>query len=213
MVSFSILRLDTQLQWTYEPFWQGWFIYLQNLLAGNLGISPTGVPISTEILKVFPATLELCFFAFILSLVIGIPLGTIAGVRRGSPIDTVISSITLLGYSIPLFWLAMLLILLFSLHLGWLPVSGRYSLLYQFNHVTGFALIDILLSDKPYRMEAFFDAIKHLVLPTIVLAMAPTTEVIRLTRASIAEVMTKNYIKVAYWPIFCQISLAQSLTP
>lgn len=197
LVSFSILRLDTQLQWTYEPFWQGWFIYLQNLLAGNLGISPTGVPISTEILKVFPATLELCFFAFILSLVIGIPLGTIAGVRRGSPIDTVISSITLLGYSIPLFWLAMLLILLFSLHLGWLPVSGRNSLLYQFNHVTGFALIDILLSDKPYRMEAFFDAIKHLVLPTIVLAMAPTTEVIRLTRASIAEVMTKNYIKVA----------------
>ncbi|SMY32358.1 ABC transporter permease [Photobacterium andalusiense] len=197
IVSFSILRLDTQLQWAYEPFWQGWLIYLQNLLTGNLGISATGIPMSTEILKVFPATLELCFFAFILSLVIGIPLGTIAGVRRGHPIDTVISSITLLGYSIPLFWLAMLLILLFSLNLGWLPVSGRYSLLYQFNHVTGFALIDILLSDKPYRMEAFFDAVKHLVLPTIVLAMAPTTEVIRLTRASIAEVMTKNYIKVA----------------
>ncbi len=197
IVSFSILRLDTQLQWTYEPFWQGWFIYLQNLLAGNLGISSTGIPMSTEILKVFPATLELCFFAFILSLVIGIPLGTIAGVRRGRPIDTIISSITLLGYSIPLFWLAMLLILLFSLHLGWLPVSGRYNLLYQFKHVTGFALVDILLSDKPYRMEAFVDAIKHLILPTIVLAMAPTTEVIRLTRSSIAEVMTKNYIKVA----------------
>ncbi|KJF82643.1 peptide ABC transporter permease [Photobacterium angustum] len=197
LIGFSILRLDTQLQWAHQSFFSGWVLYLENLLSGNLGITPNGIPISSEILTVFPATLELCFFAFILSLIVGIPLGTIAGVHRGQPLDTIISSITLLGYSIPLFWLAMLLILLFSLNLGWLPVSGRYSLLYQFDHVTGFALIDILLSDKPYRMEAFLNALQHLVLPTIVLAMAPTTEVIRLTRASISDVMTKNYIKVA----------------
>lgn len=197
LIGFSILRLDTQLQWAHQSFFSGWILYLDNLLSGNLGITPNGTPISSEILTVFPATLELCFFAFILSLIVGIPLGTIAGVHRGQPLDTIISSITLLGYSIPLFWLAMLLILLFSLNLGWLPVSGRYSLLYQFDHVTGFALVDILLSNKPYRMDAFINALQHLVLPTIVLAMAPTTEVIRLTRASISDVMTKNYIKVA----------------
>ncbi|WP_318462643.1 ABC transporter permease [Photobacterium leiognathi] len=197
LISFSILRLDTQLQWAQQGFLGGWILYLENLLSGNLGMSANGTPISSEILTVFPATLELCFFAFVLSLLVGIPLGTIAGVRRGQPIDTIISSVTLLGYSIPLFWLAMLLILLFSLNLGWLPVSGRYNSLYQFSHITGFALVDILLSDKPYRMEAFISALHHLILPTIVLAMAPTTEVIRLTRASVSDVMTKNYIKVA----------------
>ncbi len=84
------------------------------------------------------------------------------------------------------------------MNLGWLPVAGRYSLLYEIQHVTGFAIIDVLLSEKPYRAEALIDVIHHLILPTLVLATAPTTEVIRLTRASVAEVMTQNYIKVAH---------------
>ncbi|MDO6497178.1 ABC transporter permease [Photobacterium sanguinicancri] len=198
MIGFSILRLDQTSLWSNQPFWSGWLIYIENLLAGNLGLNQDGSPILQEVLTVFPATLELCFFAFGLSLIIGIPLGTLAGVRQGRPIDTIISSLALVGYSIPLFWLAMLLILLFSLNLGWLPVAGRYSLLYEIQHVTGFAIIDVLLSEKPYRAEALIDVIHHLILPTLVLATAPTTEVIRLTRASVAEVMTQNYIKVAH---------------
>ncbi|EAS42341.1 antimicrobial peptide ABC transporter permease SapB [Photobacterium profundum] len=197
MIGFSILRLDEASAWSSQPFWSGWLSYIEGLALGNLGLNQNGDPILHEIMMVFPATLELCFFAFILSLFVGIPLGTLAGVKRGRFTDTLISSITILGYSIPLFWLAMLLILMFSLNLGWLPVAGRYSLLYEIDHVTGVAIIDVLLSDKPYRSEALSDVIRHLVLPTLVLAMAPTTEVIRLTRASISEVMTQNYIKVA----------------
>lgn len=197
LVGYSILRLDQSSLWNSQPYWGGWFIYLDNLFAGNLGLNQSGQPIVQEVLAIFPATLELCFFAFSLSLLAGIPLGTLAGIKRGRFIDTAISSIALLGYSIPLFWLAVLLIMLFSQQLGWLPVAGRYSLLYEIDHVTGIALADILLSDKPYRAEALMDAIRHLVLPTLVLAMAPTTEVVRLTRASVAEVMNQNFIKVA----------------
>ncbi|OAN18291.1 peptide ABC transporter permease [Photobacterium jeanii] len=198
MIGFSILRLDQTSLWSNQPFWSGWLIYVENLLAGNLGLNQNGEPVLQEVLAVFPATLELCFFAFGLSLIVGIPLGTVAGVRQGRPVDTIISSIALVGYSIPLFWLAMLLILLFSLNLSWLPVAGRYSLLYEIDHVTGFAIADVLLSDAPYRAEALMDVIRHLILPTLVLAMAPTTEVIRLTRTSVIEVMTQNYIKVAH---------------
>jgi len=197
IIGFSILRLDQSSLWSNQPFWSGWFTYLDNLLSGNLGLSPNGEPMLLEVLGIFPATLELCFFAFTLSLIAGIPLGTLAGVKRKRLTDTAISSIALLGYSIPLFWLAVLLIMLFSQQLGWLPVAGRYSLLYEIDHVTGVALFDVLLSDKPYRSEALMDVIRHLVLPTLVLAMAPTTEVIRLTRASVAEVMNQNFIKVA----------------
>lgn len=197
MVGFSILRLDHSSLWSNQPFWSGWFTYIDNLLVGNLGLNQHGSPVLLDVLTVFPATLELCFFAFTLSLLAGIPLGTLAGVKRGRFVDTLISSLALVGYSIPLFWLAVLLIMLFSQQLGWLPVAGRYSVLYEIDHVTGVALIDVLLSDKPYRSEALMDTIRHLILPTLVLAMAPTTEVIRLTRTSVAEVMNQNFIKVA----------------
>ncbi|MGF1679884.1 ABC transporter permease [Photobacterium minamisatsumaniensis] len=197
LVGFSLLRLDTDSFWSGLSFWTGWSIYLENLFSGNLGLNLQGEPILNEVLTVFPATLELCFFAFVLSLITGIPLGTLAGVKRGKPIDTLISSVALIGYSIPLFWLAVLLIMLFSLELSWLPVSGRYNLLYEIEHVTGVALIDVMLSDKPYRAEAIKDVISHLILPTLVLALAPTTEVIRLTRASVTDILDQNFIKVA----------------
>ncbi|KLV09020.1 peptide ABC transporter permease [Photobacterium aquae] len=197
VIGYSLLRLDSGSLWASQPFWTGWMAYLSNLLSGNLGLNALGEPVLLEIIQVFPATLELSFFAFLLSLLVGIPLGTWAGVKRGSYTDTAISSITLVGYSIPLFWLAMLLIMLFSLNLGWLPVSGRYSLLYEIDHVTGIAIVDVMLSNKPYRAEALLDVIRHLILPTLVLAMAPTTEVIRLTRASVSDVMEQNFIKVA----------------
>ncbi|WP_036829267.1 ABC transporter permease [Photobacterium sanctipauli] len=197
LVGYSLLRLEPSSFWSNQSFWTGWSLYLENLFSGNLGLNLQGEPVLHEVLAVFPATLELCFFAFVLSLLVGIPLGTVAGVNRGSMIDTTISSVALVGYSIPLFWLAVLLIMLFSLELHWLPVSGRFSLLYEIDHVTGVALIDVLLSDKPYRSEALMNVISHLILPTLVLAMAPTTEVIRLTRASVADIMNQNFVKVA----------------
>jgi len=95
------------------------------------------------------------------------------------------------------FWLALLMTLFFSLTLGWLPVSGRFDLLYQVKTITGFALIDAWLSDSPWRDEMMTSVLLHMLLPVITLAVAPTTEVIRLMRISTSEVIDKNYIKAA----------------
>ena len=95
--------------------------------------------------------MELCILAFGFALLIGIPVGMIAGVMRNKWPDTLISAVALVGFSIPVFWLALLLTLFFSLTLGWLPVSGRFDLLYEVKNVTGFALIDAWLSDSPWR--------------------------------------------------------------
>ncbi|WP_114193804.1 putrescine export ABC transporter permease SapB [Edaphovirga cremea] len=172
--------------------------YFRSLLQWDFGVSSiNGQLISEQLKEVFPATMELCVLAFGLALVIGIPLGIIAGVMRNKWPDTLISALALLGFSIPVFWLALLLILFFSLHLGWLPVSGRLDLLYQLKTVTGLTLVDAWLSDSPYREEMIISALRHMVLPIAALAVAPTTEVVRLMRISTDDVFGKNYIKAA----------------
>lgn len=114
------------------------------MLHWDFGVSSiNGQLISEQLREVFPATMELCILAFgFTALLIGIPVGMIAGVMRNKWPDTLISAVALVGFSIPVFWLALLLTLFFSLTLGWLPVSGRFDLLYEVKNVTGFALID-----------------------------------------------------------------------
>ncbi len=197
MVGFSILRLDPESIWSQHSYWGGWFDYLQQLFSGNLGTTLSGASASAEVIAVFPATLELCFFAFLLALLLGIPLGTISGANKGGISDTAISFGTLIGFSVPVFWMAVIFITLFSLNLGWLPVSGQYNVLYEIPQVTGFALIDVLLSSHPYQSAAMEDILRHLILPTIVLSIAPMTEVILLMKASVAHEMTQNYVKAA----------------
>ncbi|MGC3833167.1 ABC transporter permease [Moritella viscosa] len=159
--------------------------YLMAISQGDLGITTgTGQPVFDEILTVFPATLELCFSAFILSILIGVPIGTVAGMQRGSSLDSTIMGISLFIFSIPVFWLASLVMMYFALNWNWLPV-------------TGFMLIDTLISDNPHSQDAFYDALKHLLLPTIVLATVPTTEVIRQMRNHVSDVMKQKYIKAA----------------
>ncbi|PMK01670.1 ABC transporter permease subunit [Vibrio sp. 10N.261.55.A7] len=197
IIGFSIIRLDSLSPWSHLDFWSGWLSYLGNLLQLDFGMNRNGVPIIEELTLVFPATLELCFIAFLMSMLIGIPIGTLAGMRQGKWIDTIISFTSMTGYSAPLFWVALLLIMVFSLHYQVLPVSGRYDLLYQVNHVTGFALIDAFLTEGKYRAHTVQSVIEHMILPCLVLALAPTTQVIRLMRSSVAEVMTQNYIRAA----------------
>ncbi|EGA69225.1 peptide ABC transporter permease [Vibrio sinaloensis DSM 21326] len=197
MVGFSILRLEPNSAWAMQDFWPGWLTYLSELMQLNFGVNHYGVPIFDELIVVFPATLELCFIAFILSLLIGIPIGTLAGMKQGKWVDTFISFTSMSGYSAPLFWVALLMIMAFSLHFEFFPVAGRYDLLYQIDHVTGFALIDAFFSDGPYRAHALQSVIEHLILPCLVLALAPTTQVIGLMRTSVAEVMGQNYIRAA----------------
>ncbi|EGZ6887048.1 ABC transporter permease subunit [Vibrio cholerae] len=197
MVGYSLARFDPHSPWTLIGFWQGWSSYLVQLMEFNFGLNKNGVPILHELLVVFPATIELCIIAFILSLLVGIPIGTLAGMRQGKWLDTIISFISMSGYSAPIFWLALMMIMAFSLHFPVFPVAGRYDLLYQIDHVTGFALIDAFLSQSPYRSQALQSVIEHLMLPCLVLALAPTTQVIGQMRASVAEVMNQNYIRAA----------------
>ncbi|NOH79576.1 ABC transporter permease subunit [Vibrio sp. RE86] len=197
MVGFSILRLEPNSPWVIQEFWSGWLDYLGELMQLNFGVTSAGIPIIDELRVVFPATLELCLIAFVISLLIGIPLGTIAGMKQGKWIDTAISFTSMSGYSAPLFWIALLMIMIFSLHFEIFPVAGRYDLLYQIDHITGFALIDAFFADGAYRAHALQSVIEHLILPCLVLALAPTTQVVGLMRTSVAEVMGQNYIRAA----------------
>ncbi len=197
LVGYNIVLLDDSSVWHKMEFWDGWILYLHQLAQLDFGINKQGYPILDDLLMVFPATLELCLFAFIFALLVGIPLGTLAGMRQGKFIDTFISFVSMSGYSAPLFWVALLMIMFFSLHLQILPVSGRYNLLYEIEPITGFAIIDAFMSNKMYRAEALQSVISHLILPCMVLALAPTTQIVRLMRASVAEVMSQNYIRAA----------------
>ncbi|MBL1378070.1 ABC transporter permease [Zobellella iuensis] len=179
-------------------FWAGYLAFIHQLLAGDFGISSaTGMPVLGALGQYFPATLELCLAAFVISMLVGVPIGTLAALRQGRWQDTLILTGTLVGYSIPVFWLGLLLVMFFSLNLGWLPVSGQLSLLYDISPVTGIMTIDSLLTDHSYRWYAFVDALRHLILPSLVLAIVPTTEVIRQIRSALLEVLKQNYIRAA----------------
>ncbi|WP_341664533.1 ABC transporter permease subunit [Vibrio sp.] len=197
MVGFSLLRLDPDSPWLMESFWQGWMTYVGELMHLNFGVNKNGVPIAEELAVVFPATLELCLIAFVFSLLIGIPIGTLAGMKQGKWIDTAISFTSMSGYSAPIFWVALLMIMAFSLHFEFFPVAGRYDLLYEIDHFTGFAIIDSFLTQGEYRADALKSVLEHLILPCLVLALTPTTQVIGLMRASVADVMSQNYIRAA----------------
>jgi dipeptide transport system permease protein len=130
----------------------------------------------------------------IFAVVIGIPAGIIAALCRGKLTDQSIMAVALTGYSMPIFWWGLLLILLFSVTLGWLPVSGRISVLYFITPKTGFLLIDTLLE---HNMDAFWSAVKHLILPSIVLGTIPLAAIARMTRSAMLEVLQEDYIRTA----------------
>ncbi len=169
--------------------------YIAGVLSGDLGRSiVTREPVADEFLARFPATVELSFCAVLLALALGLPAGIVAAVRRGSVADYAVMGTALTGYSMPIFWWGLLLIMLFSVTLGWTPVSGRISLLYFIEPVTGFMLLDTLLDGQP---GAFASAARHLVLPSIVLATIPLAVIARMTRSAMLEVLGEDYIRTA----------------
>ncbi len=172
--------------------------YIQHLLQGDMGYSMTSqLPIATEVLNRLPATIELTSVALLVAMFVGIPIGFCAAIYHRKVPDNLILSIAMIGYSIPVFWLAILAILVFSIQLGWLPSAGQISLLFEIPHITGVLLIDILLSDSEYKWQAFQDATRHLILPVIVVALAPATIFVRLARSAMLEVLDTHYIKAA----------------
>ena len=178
-----------------KPIWQQYLHYLNQLAHGDLGNSlVTKKPVLTEFLTLFPATVELGLVAILIATLVGVPVGVLAAIRRGSWFDQISMTGALIGFSMPIFWWGLLLIILFSGILGWTPVSGRISLIYFFPPVTGFMLIDSLLSGQK---GAFASAVSHLILPSIVLATIPLAVIARQTRSAMLEVMGKDYVRTA----------------
>jgi dipeptide transport system permease protein len=170
-------------------------IYIGRVLHGDLGKSMiTQAPVLREFAALFPATIELATCAIVFALLLGIPAGIIAAVRRNSVFDHGVMGVSLTGYSMPIFWWGLLLILLFSVQLGWTPVSGRIDVKYYLEPVTGFLTIDALLSGEK---GAFRSAVSHLILPTIVLGTQPLAIIARMTRSAMLEVLGEDYIRTA----------------
>jgi len=182
------LRLD-------RPVHAQYLDYLGNVVQGDLGSSiVTKRPVLQEFGSLFPATLELSLCAIIFAIVLGIPAGVFAAVKRGTWFDQSVMGVALVGYSMPIFWWGLLLIVLFSNTLHWTPVSGRISLMYFFKPVTGFMLIDSLLSGQA---GAFKSAFVSLILPTIVLGTIPLAVIARQTRSAMLEVLGEDYVRTA----------------
>ena len=169
--------------------------YLWKAVQGDLGHSTiTHEPVFKEFITLFPATIELSICAMLLALLIGVPAGIIAAVKRNTVWDYSVMGASLTGFSMPIFWWGLLLILTFSVTLGWTPVSGRIAIQFDIPPVTGFMLIDSLLSgDK----GAFKSALSHLILPSIALGTIPLAVIARMTRSSMLEVLREDYVRTA----------------
>jgi dipeptide transport system permease protein len=178
-----------------RPLWEQYLRYVGHVLEGDLGQSlVTHVPIVSEFLQLFPATVELSLAAMLFAVVIGIPAGTIAAVRRNSIFDQGVMGVSLAGYSMPIFWWGLLLIILFSSVLDLTPVSGRIAVQFDPERVTGFLLLDALIAGD---WDAFRSAVSHLILPMVVLGTVPLAVVARMTRSSMLEVLGEDYIRTA----------------
>jgi dipeptide transport system permease protein len=171
-------------------------IYIARVLQGDLGKSfITQEPVLTEFGALFPATLELALCAILFALILGIPAGILAAVRRNSIFDHGVMGVSLAGYSMPIFWWGLILILVFSVQFGLTPVSGRIDVLYYIEPVTGFLLIDSVFFSEDEG--AFLSALQHLILPTIVLGTVPLAVIARMTRSAMLEVLGEDYIRTA----------------
>ncbi|PSC04931.1 peptide ABC transporter permease [Alsobacter soli] len=179
-----------------QPIWKQFLDYVWQLLHGDFGTSiVTNEKVLTEFFSLFPATLELSLSAMLFAVVLGVPAGVTAAVKRGSWFDHTLMGAAVTGFSMPIFWWGLLLIMLVSERWGLTPVSGRIDLInYYFEPVTGFMLIDALRSDQP---GAFWSALHHLILPTIVLGTVPLAVIARMTRSSMLEVLSEDYVRTA----------------
>ncbi|QEL54279.1 ABC transporter permease subunit [Chromobacterium paludis] len=184
-----------------KPLYAQYFDYVVNLLHGNLGQSlVTRTNVWVEFKTLFPATLELALSALLFATVWGLLAGVLAAIKRGSIFDHGVMGISLTGFSMPIFWWGLILIMFFSVKLGWTPVSGRMDLMFDIPPRTGFMLIDSWLAesaDPVGNAGAFKSALSHLILPSIVLGTIPLAVIARMTRSSMLEVLREDYVRTA----------------
>jgi peptide/nickel transport system permease protein len=178
-----------------KPIYVQYWSYLKTVARGDFGVSiTTRQPVLDEFKRRFPATIELAFAAMLFATLFGIPLGFIAAKRYGGFLDHASLVASLIGISIPIFFLALILKYIFAVKLGWLPSVGRMSVLIDIPHPTNFYILDAIIAGDP---EALWDVLKHLILPAIALGSIPLAIIARITRAAVLDVQNEDYVRTA----------------
>ncbi|WP_279165066.1 ABC transporter permease [Thermus scotoductus] len=180
-----------------KPLYVQYLTFVRNVLTGDLGTSAVStIPVAEELKRRWPATFELALAATLVAVVLGIPVGILAAVRKNSLLDTFSMSLSLVGVSMPVFWLGLLLVYFFAVNLHWLPTGGRLStdLAIDFRPITGFLVLDGMLALKP---EVLMDALRHLILPALTLGTIPLAILTRITRSAMLEVLSQDYVRTA----------------
>lgn len=179
-----------------KPLYQQYFIYMGNLLRGDLGTSiRTGQPVLQDLMQYFPATVELSLCAMIIAIILGILFGVLSAVFRNKPIDQILRAVSVSGVSIPSFWFSLLVLYIFFYKLGWFPGPGRLGSRTPIpSDGTGFYLLDGLLKGD---FALFQDALSHIILPALVLGFFTMGLITRQTRSNLMEVMSMDYIRTA----------------
>ncbi len=190
----SIARVNARYGFD-KPLWEQYFTYVGALVRGDFGDSTrTGEPVVSSFFLRFPATIELSLAALLFAIVVGIPLGYYAARRAGGILDAICVGGSLLGTVVPVFFLAYLLKYVFALELGLFPTAGRQSTRIEATHITNFYVLDGILTRE---WDAAWDALMHLVLPALALGTIPLAIIARITRASVLEVLSEDYVRTA----------------
>jgi peptide/nickel transport system permease protein len=190
----QLQRLREQLGLN-QPVWVQYERFMLAASHGDLGISvQTNHPALNDVLTAFPVTLQLALASLLLASLLGIPVGVLSAVRRGSRLDAVVMTLTLFGVSMPIFWLGLMLLLLFAAGLDWLPVGGLMPVGLDPARITGMSVIDSLLSANPSMV---FASLRHMVLPAVTLASVPLALIARITRAEVLSAATADHVRTA----------------
>ncbi|MDQ0997849.1 peptide/nickel transport system permease protein [Phyllobacterium ifriqiyense] len=179
------------------PLYQQFFLYLKGVLQGEFGNSVlTSNPVMTDIIRVFPATFELATLGTLIGAFIGVPLGVLAAVKRGTILDQIVRVIGLIGYSVPVFWLGLLGLVLFYAKLGWVSGPGRIDVVYEytFTPITGLYLLDAILQNN---WEVFRNIFSFIILPASVLGYFSLAYISRMTRSFMLNELEQEYIVAA----------------
>jgi peptide/nickel transport system permease protein len=200
-----------------KPIFVQYGLFLKDALRGDLGDSiVTGRPVTTELLTRLPATLELTAFAMLIAILVGIPVGVISAVRQYSLLDKTTSVLALTGISMPIFWLAMILVVIFGVNLELLPFPGRLDPTTGITAITGLVLVDSLLT---LNFAGFWDGLLHLIMPALALGTIPMAVIMRMTRSSMLEVMNEDYVRTARakgvvpWRVVFKHALRNAMLP
>jgi ABC-type dipeptide/oligopeptide/nickel transport system permease component len=178
-----------------QPVWVQYGRFMLAAVHGDLGISvQTNHPALNDVLTAFPVTLQLALASLLLASLLGIPIGVLSAVRRGSRFDAVVMTLTLFGVSMPIFWLGLMLLLLFAAGLDWLPVGGLMPVGLDPARITGMSVIDSLLSAN---LSMVFASLRHMVLPAVTLASVPLALIARITRAEVLSAATADHVRTA----------------